>query len=136
MKAPAAGVFAPASKLTTDLANPPVTGNPPDKPDPKFERPKAINSWLFSIFSRLFAANVWAIETVSTYPTMEISNAGIKSSKNAFNVISGNLISGNPFGIWPTMETALSPRPKIQTKKVDTITAIIGPVLDIKSERN
>ena len=34
------------------------------------------------------------------------------------------------------METALSPRPKIQTKKVDTITAIIGPVLDIKSERN
>ena len=32
------------------------------------------------------------------------------------------------------METALSPRPKIQTKKVDTITAIIGPVLDIKSK--
>ena len=34
------------------------------------------------------------------------------------------------------METALSPRPKIQTKKVDTITAIIGPVLETKSEIN
>ena len=44
VKAPAAGVFAPASKLTTDLANPPVTGNPPDSPEPTFENPRAINS--------------------------------------------------------------------------------------------
>ena len=33
------------------------------------------------------------------------------------------------------METAFSPRPKTQTKKVDTITAITGPVLEIKSEK-
>jgi hypothetical protein len=36
VKAPAAGVSAPASKFTTEREKPPVTGNPPDgKPVPE-----------------------------------------------------------------------------------------------------
>lgn len=44
VKAPAAGVSAPASKFTIDLENPPATGNPPDNDAPRLEAPKAINS--------------------------------------------------------------------------------------------
>ena len=40
VKAPAAGVSAPASKFTTERAKPPVTGNPPDIAEPIFEAPK------------------------------------------------------------------------------------------------
>ena len=51
-------------------------------------------------------------------------------------MISGNLITGNPFGILPTIETLFSPRPKNHTKEVVIITAMTGPVLDIKAEKN
>ena len=58
VKVPAAGVLAPASKLTTDLANPPVTGKPPETADPKFEAPNAINSSSGFIRCLFFAATV------------------------------------------------------------------------------
>jgi len=45
VKAPAAGVSAPASKFTTERAKPPVTGNPPDRAEPTFAAPSAISSW-------------------------------------------------------------------------------------------
>ena len=44
VNAPAAGVCAPASKFTTDRAKPPVTGNPPDSPAPRFDAPSATSS--------------------------------------------------------------------------------------------
>ena len=40
VKAPAAGVSAPASKFTTEREKPPVTGNPPEIADPIFDAPK------------------------------------------------------------------------------------------------
>ena len=44
VKAPAAGVSAPASKLTTERAKPPVTGYPPETADAMLDAPKPINS--------------------------------------------------------------------------------------------
>ena len=44
VKAPAAGVRAPASKFTTDRENPPVTGKPPETAAPTFEAPRATSS--------------------------------------------------------------------------------------------
>ncbi len=40
----AAGVFAPASKLTTERENPPVTGKPPDSAEATLALPRAISS--------------------------------------------------------------------------------------------
>ena len=45
VKAPAAGVSAPASKFTTERAKPPVIGNPPETAAPMFEAPSAMSSW-------------------------------------------------------------------------------------------
>ncbi len=41
-------VDAPASKLTTDLEKPPVTGNAPEIADATLAAPKPTNSWLTS----------------------------------------------------------------------------------------
>ena len=41
---PAAGVWAPASKFTTERAKPPVTGKPPVKAADKLLAPRATNS--------------------------------------------------------------------------------------------
>ena len=43
VNAPAAGVLAPASKLTTDRAKPPVTGKPPLIPAAMFDVPSPIS---------------------------------------------------------------------------------------------
>ena len=59
---PAAGVSAPASKFTAERVNPPVTGKPPEKAEPRFAAPSAINSWLGSTRSRRLAASVRADE--------------------------------------------------------------------------
>ena len=44
VNAPAAGVSAPASKLTTDRAKPPVTGYPPEKAAATLAAPRPISS--------------------------------------------------------------------------------------------
>ena len=44
VNAPAAGVLAPESKFTTDLENPPVTGNPPVSEEERLLAPKATSS--------------------------------------------------------------------------------------------
>ena len=44
LASPAAGVSAPASKLTTERAKPPVTGYPPETADAMLDAPKPINS--------------------------------------------------------------------------------------------
>ena len=66
VKAPAAGVSAPASKFTTERAKPPVTGNPPEIAAPMFEAPSAISSWSGSTRWRRLAASVRATEIDST----------------------------------------------------------------------
>ena len=59
---PAAGVSAPASKATAERVSPPDTGKPPDKAEPMFAAPTAINSWSGSTRSRRLAASVRADE--------------------------------------------------------------------------
>ena len=44
VKAPAAGVWAPASKFTTEREKPPVTGIPPANPAPRLAAPRPISS--------------------------------------------------------------------------------------------
>ena len=66
VKAPAAGVSAPASKFTTERARPPVTGKPPERAAPTFEAPSAISSWSGSTRWRRLAARVSATEIDST----------------------------------------------------------------------
>lgn len=56
--APAAGVSAPASKLTTEREKPPVTGMPPEKPAPRLAVPRPISSWLGSFRWRRFGEDV------------------------------------------------------------------------------
>ena len=72
---PANGVFAPASKFTTERLNPPGTGNPPPRPLAIFATPNPIDSWFGWILSLRRAASVWPTLTVSTKPTIEIRNA-------------------------------------------------------------
>ncbi len=66
VNAPAAGVWAPASKFTTERDNAPVTGNPPDTAEPRSAAPSAISSWSGSTRWRRLAASVRATEIDST----------------------------------------------------------------------
>ena len=62
----AAGVTAPASKLTTEREKPPVTGMPPENAEATFAAPRPSSSWLGSIRWRRFAARVLPTEMDST----------------------------------------------------------------------
>ena len=65
-KAPAAGVWAPASKFTTERDSAPVTGNPPETAEPISATPRAMSSWSGSTRWRRLAASVSATEIDST----------------------------------------------------------------------
>ena len=66
VNAPAAGVWAPASKFTTERESAPVTGKPPETAAPTSETPSAISSWSGSTRWRRLAASVRATEIDST----------------------------------------------------------------------
>ena len=129
VNAPAAGVTAPASKLTTERAKPPVTGKPPVKAAATLEAPRPINSWSGTIRCRRLAASVWATEIDSTKPTTLISTADVISSLHSFGSKFGSLSGGKPWGTTPTIESPDLSRPKHQVTSVVAATAKTGPAL-------
>ena len=129
VKAPAAGVCAPASKLTTDRAKPPVTGKPPVMAAPTLQAPKATSSRSGSMRWRRLAASVWPTETDSTKPTTLINKAGMASSFNKAISHSGPLKGGKPAGTVPTILTPAKCHSKCQVKPADTAIPATGPAL-------
>ncbi len=105
VKAPAAGVAAPASALTTEREKPPVTGMPPEKAAPRLAVPSPASSWSGSMRSRRRAASVSATEMDSTNPTMLISSAATPSSRQSPTSMDGRVRGGRPDGIAPTTAT-------------------------------
>ncbi len=102
---PAAGVCAPASKLTTERANPPVTGKPPVKAAPRLLAPNATSSWSGSMRWRRLAASVCPTDTDSTNPTTLMRSAGTSSDCHSAMSNSGKVSGGRPCGTVPTIFT-------------------------------
>ena len=126
---PAAGVCAPASKLTTEREKPPVTGKPPEKADDTLLAPRAINSWSGTIRCRRLAASVWPTDTDSTKPTTLMSRAGTNSDCHRPMSRLGRLNGGRPCGTSPTILRPLACQSKAQVAMVVSAMAATGPVL-------
>jgi len=129
VNAPAAGVRAPASKLTAERAKPPVTGYPPEKALATFAAPRPTSSWSGEIRWRRFAASVWATETLSTKPMIEISSAGTQSRSISERSADGTAKGGRPDGMAPTRSTPFAPRSSRLVARIVSTTAITGPPL-------
>ena len=128
VKTPAAGVSAPASKLTMDREKPPATGNPPDIEAPILAAPKANNSWLGSICCRFLAASVWATEIEPTYARIAISNAGVTNWLQSLRSKGGDTRLGSPVGTSPTIFTPCLSSPNPETIKIVMMMAMTGPI--------
>ena len=127
---PASGVLAPAAKLTTERANPPVTGKPPDTALARLAAPKPSSSRLGSMRCCRLSASDWATDTLSTKPTSEISSAGNHSACTEPQSQAGRPSAGKPCGTVPTTGTPwLRSSPHKLTTAVETITTSIGASL-------
>ena len=130
---PAMGLRAPASKLTTERENPPVTGKPPLTPDARLAAPRPTSSALLSTRWRRLAARVWATDTDSTKPIRLISNAGSASWPHTAASNAGKDSPGRPPGMAPTTATPRLCRSPAATATVVPITASTGPALASRS---
>ena len=126
---PAAGVCAPASKLTTEREKPPVTGRPPVNAADRLLAPRATSSWSGTMRWRRLAASVCPTDTDSTKPTTLSSKAGTASCCHSARSHSGSVNGGRPCGMWPTTFTPWACQSKAQAMPVVTAMAATGPAL-------
>ena len=75
---------------------------------------------------RRLAASVWATETLSTKPMIEISSAGRASDDSIPRSVAGRVSGGSPPGTVPTIFTPASSSEKSAVIAIETATAATG----------
>ena len=127
VKAPAAGVSAPASKFTTERAKPPVTGNPPETAAPMFAGAER-DQFLVGVDALAALGG----ERQGDRDRLHVAHDGDQQRgdeelRPERRSNGGRVSLGRPCGTVPTMRTPRSASPKPQTAAVVATMATAGP---------